>query len=117
MDNIGTRLKCRRLARGLNQKVVASAAGVTNAAISKWETNGGASMSALVALKLSRHLNVNPFWLVLGEGEPTDELWMPEISAEAQELARRVDRLPPQIRSAVSDLLLALSDESCHGRH
>lgn len=117
MDNIGTRLKSRRLARGLNQKVVASAAGVTNAAVSKWETHGGESMSAIVALRLSRHLNVNPFWLVFGEGEPNDEVWMPDISAEAQDLARRVDRLHPQIRAAISGLLLALSDESCHGRH
>lgn len=109
MDNIGARLKTRRLSQGLNQKVVADVAGVTNAAVSKWETNGGDSMSAIVALKLSQHLQVNPFWLIFGEGEPTDEIHVPDISADAQDLARRIDQMPRHIRGAVRGLLLALT--------
>ena len=109
MSNIGYRLKTRRLAEGLNQKVVADVAGVTNAAVSKWETNGGESMSAVVALRLSKHLKVNPYWLICGQGEPTDEVHVPDISADAQDLARLIDRLPPHIQSAIRDLLRALT--------
>lgn len=108
MNNIGCRLKARRLEQGLNQKIVADVAGVTNAAVSKWETIGGESMSAVVALKLSRHLNVNPFWLIFGEGRPTDEVRVPEISVEAQKLARRIDRMPEDCRVALSNLLACI---------
>ena len=108
MNSIGNRLKTRRLEQGLNQKIVADVAGVTNAAVSKWETNGGESMSAVVALRLSRHLNVNPFWLIFGQGQPTDEVHVPDISAEAQELARRIDQLPEDLRAALGRLLVAV---------
>jgi len=108
MNSIGARLKTRRLEQGLSQKLVAGVAGVTNAAVSKWETNGGESMSAVVALKLARHLNVNPFWLILGQGRPTDEVRVPEIAAAAQELARRIDRLPDDLQSAFGKLLAAI---------
>jgi len=105
MNSIGNRLKTRRMEQGLNQKLVADVAGVTNAAVSKWETNGGESMSAVVALKLSRHLNVNPFWLIFGEGRPTDEVHVPEFSVEAQQLARRIDQIPEDCRVALRNLL------------
>ena len=108
MNSIGNRLKTRRLEQGLNQKIVADVAGVTNAAVSKWETNGGESMSAVVALRLSRHLNVNPFWLIFGQGQPTDEVHVPDISTEAQELARRIDQLPEDLRAALGRLLVAV---------
>lgn len=108
MTNIGARLKSRRIEFGLNQKMLADVAGVTNAAVSKWETNGGQSMSAVVAMRLSQHLNVNPFWLIFGHGEPTDALQVPDISEEAQTLARKIDRLPERMRVAVRGLLTAL---------
>lgn len=108
MNSIGARLKTRRLEKGLNQRGVADVAGVTNAAVSKWETNGGESMSAIVALRLAQHLHVNPYWLIFGEGLPTDEVHVPDISTEAQELARRIDRLPADIRAALRGLLTAI---------
>ena len=117
MDNIGNRLKTRRLERGLNQKGVADVAGVTNAAVSKWETNGGKSMSAIVAMRLARHLRVNPYWLVLGEGAPTDEIHVPDISARSQDVARRIDRLPAAVGEAIHGLLKALDPESRNGGH
>ena len=108
MTDIGSRLKRRRLECGLNQKAVAAAAGVTNAAVSKWESNGGGAMSAIVALKVSEQLNVNPFWLIMGKGQPTDTIEIPDISESAQELARMIDRLPQRVRDAIDSLLQAL---------
>ena len=109
MPTIGKRLKRMRMEHGLNQKAVADIAGVTNAAISKWESQGGESMSAVVAIRLARRLKVNPFWLVLGEGAATDKLHMPEISDYAQEFARKVNRLPEHLSEAISKVLFAIS--------
>lgn len=112
MSSIGDRLKRRRLERGLNQKVVANVAGVTNAAVSKWEKSGGESMSAVVALRLSQELGVNPFWLVLGEGEPATKVEVKDISETALDLARQVDGLPDEILAAIRTLVTALRPRS-----
>jgi len=108
MGSIGMRLKNSRQDRGLNQKGVAEVAGVTNAAVSKWETNGGESMSAVVAMRLAEHLNVNPYWLILGKGNPTDKVEVPDITTEAQDLARLIDRMPGDVRHALLKLLSAI---------
>jgi len=108
MNTIGSRLRNKRRERGLNQKEIARAADVTNAAVSKWETNGGKSMSAIVALNLADKLNVNPYWLIQGRGEPNDRVHVPDISAESREIASRVDRLPQDVREAVQRLVTAL---------
>ncbi len=92
----------------MNQKAIADAAGVTNAAVSKWESNGGQAISAIVALKVSAVLNVNPFWLIFGEGQPTDQIEIPEFSESARELANRIDRLPGHLRDAIQSLLTAI---------
>jgi transcriptional regulator with XRE-family HTH domain len=108
MNSIGKRLKNRRIELGLNQKAVADTAGVTNAAVSKWESNGGESMSAIVAMRLTRYLNINPFWLICGEGEPADKLRVSEFSEQARELAGQIERLPPRLRKLLGQLLAEL---------
>jgi transcriptional regulator with XRE-family HTH domain len=112
MTNIGERLKDKRIARGWNQRQIADIAGVTNAAVSKWESNGGASISAIVALKLAQKLNVNPFWLIFGQGEANDKVHVPDLSDNAQQLARRIDQLPEHINVAICELLAALRPRS-----
>ena len=108
MNSIGTRLRNKRREHGLNQKEVARYVEVTNAAVSKWETNGGSSMSAIVALRLAEKLNVNPHWLVLGEGEPNDRIHVPDISDDARDIARQIDRLPGDLRDALHCLVASL---------
>jgi len=108
MTTVGTRLKLRRMELGLNQKIVADVAGVTNAAVSKWETNGGESMSAIVAMRLAQYLNVNPFWLIFGEGAPADKLHVPEFTESTRKLAGRIERLPPGLRELIDRLLAAM---------
>ena len=108
MTNVGYRLKSRRLELGLNQKTVAEIAGVPTAAVSKWETNGGESMSAVVAMRLAQNLNVNPFWLICGEGEPADKLQVPEFTDGTRKLAGRIQRLSPSLRELMDQLLAAI---------
>ncbi len=105
MASFGIRLRRKRLEKGLNQKALAEAVGVTNAAVSKWESNGATAISAVVALKLSQRLNVNPFWLVLGQGGANDKVEIPELSKPAEDLARKIDRLPSPKRDAIQRLL------------
>jgi transcriptional regulator with XRE-family HTH domain len=109
MNTIGTRLRVTRIARGFSQKSVADAAGVTNAAVSKWESNGGEAMSAVVALRIVDYLNVNPFWMIFGSGEPADKISVPEISVSAQAMARKIDHLPAPVGNAIEDLLSAIT--------
>lgn len=108
MNTLGKRLKNRRIELGLNQKNLADIAGVTNAAVSKWESNGGQSMSAIVAMRLARFLSVNPFWLVCGEGEPADRLETPAFSRQARDMAAHIERLPPLQNSLMQRLLTEL---------
>jgi transcriptional regulator with XRE-family HTH domain len=108
MTNIGARLRRKRVELGLNQKTLADAAGVTNAAVSKWESNGGESISAIAALKIAQRLNINPVWLISGKGQPTDKIEVPDLSKQAEELARKIDRLPDQKRDAMCRLLIAM---------
>jgi transcriptional regulator with XRE-family HTH domain len=108
MINLGQRLKRRRIELGLNQKNIADIVGVTNAAVSKWESNGGQSMSAIVAMRLARFMGVNPFWLVCGEGEPVDKLEVPEFSRQARVMAAHIERLPPRLNSLMQGLLIEL---------
>jgi transcriptional regulator with XRE-family HTH domain len=109
MNTIGARLRATRITHGFSQKSVADSAGVTNAAVSKWESNGGEAMSAVVALQIASYLNVNPFWLIFGSGEPTDKISMPEISVSAQEMARKIDHLPAPVGDAIQGLLSAIN--------
>jgi transcriptional regulator with XRE-family HTH domain len=108
MNTLGQRLKHRRNELGLNQKTVADFAGVTNAAVSKWESHGGESMSAIVAMRIARFLSVNPFWLVCGEGEPADRLEVPEFSEQTRELAVNIERMPPRLNQLMQRLLAEL---------
>jgi transcriptional regulator with XRE-family HTH domain len=108
MTSIGQRLKRQRMELGLNQRAIAEIAGVTNAAVSKWESNGGEAMSAIVALRVSERLNINPFWLIFGAGQPNDRIHIPDVSESAQELARKIDRLPARVHEAIRSLLAAL---------
>jgi transcriptional regulator with XRE-family HTH domain len=108
MSSIGERMKAKRVERGLSQKRIAAVAGVTNAAVSKWEANGGGSMSAVVALRIAQHLNVNPVWLIHGEGNPTDIVHVPDISDEAQQLARKIHSLPDGVCDALQRLLAVI---------
>jgi len=105
MSSIGYRLKQKRLELGLTQYSIARVAGVTSASISKWESNGGVTMSAIAALKIAEFLNVNPFWLIMGQGEPSDKRIFPQFSANTEHLACKINRLSEPKRDVIQQVI------------
>ena len=108
MSSIGSRLRQKRIELGLTQKTVAAAAGVSKAAISKWETNGGKAMSAVAALRISRAINVNPFWLIFGEVGASDDMGHHNPASDIHQTAIQIAHLPATLRQAVNDLIRAI---------
>lgn len=67
----GDRLKSSRKKKGLTQDVVADAAGVSRASVVQWEKGETKSAKSEYVLRAAQLLEVNPYWLVFGEGEMT----------------------------------------------
>ena len=109
MDRIGIRLRQRRLQLGLKQKDIAEIAGVSKAAVSKWESNGSTAMSAVAALRLSRGLYVSPEWLVLGEDETADVHPPPSLPEPIKELVDAMNVLGDQMRHKMTQLTTLLA--------
>ena len=112
MVTMGIRLRRCRQALGRTQRDVGAAVEVSSAAISKWESDGGSAISAIVALKIARYLNVNPYWLVFGQGQATDRLQCRNLSARAHDMAHRFDLLPEEAQAALAGLIFALDAAS-----
>ena len=112
MITMGVRLRQCRQALGRAQSDVAAAVEVSNAAISKWESNGSSAVSAIVALEIARYLNVNPYWLVFGEGQATDRLQCRDLSESAHEMAHRFDLLSKEAQAALTALMFAFDATS-----
>lgn len=66
MDKFSDRLRRIRKARRLSQTELARASGLSQGAISSYETGTRKSTGGIVAL--ARALDVNPVWLLTGEG-------------------------------------------------
>jgi len=66
---IGERLRFARNKKGLSQSLLARKAGITPSAISQIESGASKKPSANNLLPLARILDVDPNWLITGEGE------------------------------------------------
>jgi len=66
---IAQRLKKVREFKKLSQSQLAKLLGVSQKAISQWE-RGERAIPATILKQLQEHLNLNPLWLLTGEGEP-----------------------------------------------
>ena len=69
METLGTRLRKARKEKGLTQPELGKASGVSKSAISQWETGLTKSMEGSTLLAVSKVLNVDPSWLITGDGE------------------------------------------------
>jgi transcriptional regulator with XRE-family HTH domain len=68
MNTFGERLQFALDSRGMIQNDLAKKLGVTRSSISQICSGSTKRINAEHALEISKLLNVNPFWLVLGEG-------------------------------------------------
>lgn len=111
----GERLREAREARKLSQAMLAEAIGVTQATMSRYETNkdrpGGTQLQQLLTV-----LEINWAWLEWGRGEMMDAA-LAHFSGEVLEIARRIEALPAEQRLAVVKMFLnglppALATES-----
>lgn len=91
---IGGRFLEVRKARGLNQVDVAAAIGVSHGALVNYE-KGLREPPAAAIIAFSKTYNVNPTWLLLGEGRPdqtsADEIYVRSIDIAWDYLTRGGD--------------------------
>lgn len=67
---IGDRIRWAIEVRGYKQTEVAQKIGITQAAVSNWITGASRKPNALTLLRLCQAINVNPYWICFGEGDP-----------------------------------------------
>lgn len=84
--------------KGLNQKQLAELIGVRKSAITNLKNGRSKSFSAENALTIAKKLNINPYWLVFGEGEPEPK----EASNEANKI---LNSLPANKQEFAAQLL------------
>lgn len=103
MDNIGTYIKERRIAKGMTQREVGLRVGVTEAAVSRWESGDIKEMKRDKIASLAKCLDISPLILLGMDGE-TEKAPTPESERE-EEWSTLFQTAPPDIQEAVLTLL------------
>ncbi|WP_281523855.1 helix-turn-helix domain-containing protein [Turicimonas muris] len=91
--------------RGINQAQLADLIGIKKSAITNLKNGRSKSFSAENALTIAKKLNINPYWLVFGEGDPEPK----EPSSEASTILKR---LPSNKQEFATQLLKNLEELS-----
>lgn len=113
MENLASRLKSERKARGWSQDVLAKRAGVSPTTIAELETNPGRTTTRL--LNIARALSVSPTWLETGKGPKfvTMESSQLFLSAESiSDLADKLARFSPDDFGELMRLVMVAKDPS-----
>ncbi|WP_251450696.1 helix-turn-helix domain-containing protein [Parasutterella muris] len=97
MNTVAERLAYALAIRGLSQSELARRAGITRGTISNVMKGVAKTFTAEVALKVARALDVDPYWLVLGEGRATNDTIQRGIPEEASEVIRKLSDDSQQI--------------------
>lgn len=104
MSSLSERIQYALDLRGMKQIDLARKLNLSRSAISQIIAGKTKNFSAENALKMSKCLDINPYWLVLGEGKP-------EISSsgtptpEAAEAASMIDQMPNQQRKMTLNII------------
>ena len=109
MKEIGLRLRYARKHRGLTQVELAQKAGVKQASISDLERGESKSFRGVTLVSVARVLNVRAEWLSQGKG-PMERRDVP-LSDEALAIGQAFDRLDPEVRRGISDMIFALDEQ------
>ncbi|HTD38240.1 MAG TPA: helix-turn-helix transcriptional regulator [Candidatus Limnocylindrales bacterium] len=93
MESFGARLRRLREDKAFSVADLASAVGVSESAIRQLEVGNVKSPSFVLGLRIAIQLNVDPFYLALGEGSNMTERFE-TIERRLAKLERRVASLP-----------------------
>lgn len=104
MENIGGFIKERRQELGLTQREVAIRVGVTEAAVSRWESGEIGTMMSNKIVALAKCLDINPLLLLGMDVEKTEKAPTPK-SERVEEWSTLFQTAPPDIQEAVLTLL------------
>lgn len=104
--SLGGRLREARKRRRLTQQQLAAKTGLGQSALSSLESDDTKAPHASTLLRLAAALDVDPYWLHTGQGEPG-------AYQSADSLVAKVGRLSPANRHAVEVMVDALlADQS-----
>lgn len=103
MTTLASRLKEAICARKISQKDLAEKVGISPSAITQILNGSTKELKAESALRLSRALNIDPWWLVMGEGSFTGQKC--DSYKEAENLLKE---MPESNLSAVIQILKQL---------
>lgn len=90
MKTVAERLAYALAIRGMTQSELARRAGVTRGTISNVMKGVAKNFTAEVSLKVARALDVDVYWLVLGEGTATNDTIQRGIPEEAGDVVRKL---------------------------
>ena len=97
--SLGTRVKQQRIAHNLSQAQFGEKIGLTQASVSRIESDSFASSEAL--LDIARTLKVSPFWLQTGKGEPDDApVWLIKMALKRHINQEQLDSLKKETETA-----------------
>lgn len=103
--NVGERVAALREAAGINQRQFAIELGIRQQSLSEIESGKSKSPSATTLLKAAGRLNVNPWYLLTGEGVAREKDLRPDVfecASAMQELTRdQVTNIKALIQSIV----------------
>lgn len=97
MKTVSERLAYALAIRGMTQSELARRAGVTRGTISNVMKGVAKNFTAEVSLKVARALDVDVYWLVLGEGTATNDTIQRGIPEEAGDVVRKLSEEGQQI--------------------
>lgn len=107
MNSISDRIDELLELRGINQSQLAKLAGISRSAITNIKSGRNKGFSADSALILCKKLNINPYWLILGEGSPEATQAQIEAGEEAKNI---ISNMPTPKRIFAMKMLKELDD-------
>ena len=105
MKSLAQRFNEALLAANLSKKELADAVGISPSAVTQIANGETKELKASVAFKIARKLNVDPWWLVLGEGD----MQLPE-GTQLEEAQSLLKQMPASNLTAVTTILKQLSE-------
>ena len=102
MNKMGSRIKQKRLEKGLTLEALGQLLSVQKSAISKWERGAVENISQTKIKEMSKIFQCSPAWLMGYDDEPSTD---PQEIEKALKLYHQYKHAIPQVQDAVEALL------------